>query len=379
MNKRIVIFSAFYEPHLGGVERYVKELSFALQENDTEIIIVTSDTDNIGFFENNNSIDIFRLKHSFFIDGRLPLPKSLSELKKTEEIILKFNPDIIILNMRIYPLMLFGAYLAKKNSIPLILIDHVSGYFHFDSFIKSKLSIFYEKVFTYYLKKRVDSFYGVSEKVNSWLKNFGIESKGIIYNGVNENPEYNPNFNIETFNIIKSKFTIIFAGRLIEEKGINVLCKAYEKFRNHDTQLIVCGDGPLLEQLKKENTNEDIIFTGKISHKDVISLLKMSDVAVIPSFYPEGLPTIILEAGISHCAVLTTDSGGAKEVIINNYNGTIIEKKSEDSIADNLEILYNDRSRLNNYSENLHNTVKDKFTWRIIADSLINEIKIIRK
>ncbi len=377
MKRKLVIFSAFFEPHLGGVERYVKELSLALEKKEFEILIITSDSDNIGFYENFGRIRILRLKHFFLIDGRLPVPCFINQIRKAYREIKQFSPSAIILNMRIYPLMLLGAYIARKLKIPAIMIDHTSGYFSFDSNLKKYLSIMYEKVFTSYLKKNVYAFYGVSKKVNSWLKNFGIEAKGVIHNGVNEFPESEV-LEIPGIKSENHKFTIFFAGRLIPEKGIEILAKAYTKFRKEDTRLIICGDGPLLSQIQTKYNYDDIIFTGKISHKNVMYLLGLSDVAVVPSYYPEGLPTIILEAGISKCAVLTTDAGGALEIIKDEHNGLVIEKKSVNSIADNLEKLYQNRNLLLLLSENLNKTIKNNFVWSKIADDLIEDMNQLK-
>lgn len=103
-------------------------------------------------------------------------------------------------------------------------------------------------------------------------------------------------------------------------------------------------------------------------------LLDLSDVAVIPSFYPEGLPTVILEAGISKCAVITTDAGGSLEVIKNNYNGFVIKRKSAESITEKLELLYKNRELLQYSRDNLYKTIKEKFLWDKSAENLINKL-----
>lgn len=372
MDKKIVIFSAFYEPHFGGVERYVKELSSQLVKQNFQIIIITSDTHNIGFENIENGIKIFRLKHKFFIKGRLPVPYSLKEVNAVKKVIEQFQPDLIITNMRVYPLSLLAARISSKYKFPSILIDHVSGRFDFSSKFISFLSHTYENFFTLYLKKNIDYFYGVSEKVNEWLHNFNINPAGVLYNGVNKSPEKNDSINTANeYSIDPQKFIVFFAGRLLPEKGILELINAYKLFAKKDSQLVICGDGPLFQQIKKNNNDKNIIITGQISHQKVMSLLDLSKVVVIPSYYPEGLPTLILEAGVSNCAVITTDSGGAAEVITNQESGLIIEKKSVESIHNSLQFLYDEPKVLNKFSENLKNKILNNFTWETIADKLI--------
>lgn len=373
MKKRICIFSAFYEPHFGGVERYVKELSLALNKLGYEILIITSNTDNLELDTIEYNLRIIRLSNFFLIDGRLPIPKSMKELSYLKREYKEFSPDLTILNMRIYPISILGAYLSKKFNKKSILIDHVSGYFDFDSPLKKYLSRIYEHLFTKIVKIYTNEFYGVSLKVNKWLENFGIIASGVIYNGVAlSDNKYEQNYK-NKYNLKKSTFKVLYAGRLLPDKGLMYLVNGFLQFGKSDSELIICGDGPLYYNIA-EMKNDNIRLTGKINHSEVMRLLKKADAVVIPSFYPEGLPTLILEAGASKCVVITTDSGGALEVINDKFNGLVIPKRSSDEISDALNSVYFDFKLKNKLSQNLYNTIEEKFTWKKIAEELSKKV-----
>lgn len=131
--------------------------------------------------------------------------------------------------------------------------------------------------------------------------------------------------------------TFITVGRLVADKGINELVEAFVKLNkeNNDIRLILVGcyeDN--LDPLKKETHNlidscNAIEYIGQQS--DVRSWFAASDVAVLAS-YREGFPNVVIEAGAMGLPQIVTDINGAREIIIEGENGTIIPSKSVDAL-----------------------------------------------
>lgn len=132
--------------------------------------------------------------------------------------------------------------------------------------------------------------------------------------------------------------TFIAVGRLVGDKGINELVKAYVKLNKEysDTRLILVGPEEELDPLRPETIVSiaecpAIIVVGKIS--DIRPWLAASDVAVLSS-YREGFPNVVIEAGAMGLPQIVTDINGAREIIIEGENGTIIPSKSVDALYD---------------------------------------------
>ena len=212
-------------------------------------------------------------------------------------------------------------------------------YMSYDQFVK-----IYEHLYTMNLKRYVKDFYGVSKGCTEWLKHFKINAKGIFYNSINgddfekyENTKYN----------IKDK----------------------------TSQDIVAGEGPLLDEVLNSNKdNKNIIFTGKLTHDEMMSLYNSTDIFVHPSMYPEGLPTSILEAGLMKCAIIATNRGGTIEVIDNNINGLIVEENVNDLVK-KLEKLLDNKNIIEEYKEKIHTKIQNEFSWNNTVKTIIKSIK----
>lgn len=117
---------------------------------------------------------------------------------------------------------------------------------------------------------------------------------------------------------ISSKKQIIFVGSLIKLKGCSDLLKAFSKLDDKNIILKICGDGPLLNDLKNESqslgVSERFEFTGLLSQNQIAKILNRSSLLCLPS-YSEGLSNVLLEALGSGVPVVTTNVGGIPEVI----------------------------------------------------------------
>lgn len=131
--------------------------------------------------------------------------------------------------------------------------------------------------------------------------------------------------------------TFIVVGRLVGDKGINELVEAFVKLNkeNSDTRLILVGCyEDKLDPLKSETLNlikncSAIEAVGQ--QKDVRPWFAAADVAVLAS-YREGFPNVVIEAGAMGLPQIVTDINGAREIIIEGENGTVIPSKSVDAL-----------------------------------------------
>lgn len=366
--KKIVFFNGFYLPHLGGVERYTNKLCEELKKYYKIIIVTTNYNKNITY-ETIDGIDIYRLPVYNIFKNRYPIIKKNKEYYKIIKKINDMEIDHIICNTRYYQTSLIGAEIAKNKKTDLLIIDHSSNYVTIGNKFLDKLGSFYEDYLTKKIKSYNPRFYGVSKKCNEWLKHFEINASGVFYNSIDK--KVYDNFYSEK----EDKKTIIsYIGRIIPEKGIVNLLDVYEdlKEKYDNIELIVAGDGSILEKLKKNYKN--VNFLGKIDYKEVMKLCAKTDIFVHPSMYPEGLPTSILEAGIMKTAVIATDRGGTKEIINNNKIGLIIEENKSD-LKNKLIYLIENPDKVAELKENIHNRIIKNFTWEQTAKSVKEELE----
>ena len=372
--KKIAIFSGYYLPHLGGVERYTYNLANKMKQMGYEIVIVSLRyDDSLEEVEQLDYAKIYRLPtHKLFVE-RYPIVNNNSHCKKMLKMIEEENIDSIILQTRFWTSSYIGSKFATKNNIPVCLIEHGSTHFTVNNKILDFFGAIYEHKLTNAIKKNVPDFYGVSKKCVEWLKHFNIEAKGVFYNSINTEEAEAYNNDIQKDN---EKISITYVGRLIPEKGVLKLISIFKDLqKNYDIELNIAGQGPLLDKIKQDNKdNINIHILGMLSHDEVMNLLAKTDIFINPSSFPEGLPTTILEAGIMECAVVATPMGGTAEILENENIGLICGFE-EDEIKEKLVELLNDKDKREKLSKNIKKQVIEKFSWDATAKKVVNTIK----
>ena len=372
--KKIAIFSGYYLPHLGGVERYTYNLANKMKQMGYEIVIVSLRyDDSLEEVEQLDYAKIYRLPtHKLFVE-RYPIVNNNSHCKKMLKMIEEENIDSIILQTRFWTSSYIGSKFAAKNNIPVCLIEHGSTHFTVNNKILDFFGAIYEHKLTNAIKKNVPDFYGVSKKCVEWLKHFNIEAKGVFYNSINTEEAEAYNNDIQKDN---EKISITYVGRLIPEKGVLKLISIFKDLqKKYNIELNIAGQGPLLDKIKQDNKdNINIHILGMLSHDDVMNLLAKTDIFINPSSFPEGLPTTILEAGIMECAVVATPMGGTAEILENENIGLICGFE-ENEIKEKLVELLNDKDKREKLSKNIKKQVIEKFSWDATAKKVVNTIK----
>ncbi len=373
--KTIAIFSGYYLPHLGGVERYTYNLAKKLKQMGYNIIIITSRYDKeLKEIEETDYAKIYRLPTYKIAAERYPINKKNKRFKEIFKMLENENIDSAIIQTRFWTTSYFASKFVAKNNIPACLIEHGSTHFTVNNKILDKFGEIYEHKLTNAIKKNVKDFYGVSKKCTEWLKHFGIEAKGVFYNSINieEVEEYTKYIQKDSDKII-----ITYVGRMIEEKGVLKLIEAFKKLeKKYDNlELYLAGAGPILEKIIAENKDEkNIKILGKLSHDEVLKLLGKTTIFVNPSAFSEGLPTTILEAGIMNCAVVATPMGGTTEIISGDDFGYICGFET-DEILEKIEKLIRNKDEITKLSSNINDKVRKQFSWDVTARKIAETIK----
>ena len=373
--KTINIICAYYIPHVGGVEKFVSNQKKELTKLGFQVNIITSNSDNLSFEENNNG-KIYRLSALDFSPKLpMPLPYNIFQIVKVfTQCFLKRN-TLTIIHTRYYPSSLLGTFMGGLVRSKTIVIDHSSGYISFNNKYLDAISKLYEHLMTFIIKLFRPRFYGVSKACNEWLKTFGIKASGVYYNGIDFGYELKETFDVHKKHNIGPY--IFYAGRLIKEKGIIELLNGFESFSkvNPDYHLLIAGNGLLANEVDScAKKNSKIIFLGRLGQDEVFNYIKDAWVFVNPSNYPEGLPTVLLESGKFETAVISTPNGGAKEIIVDRETGILISSGQADLIKEALQLISDNEMLRQKIAKNLYNLVKNQFDWPIITKNFLTNI-----
>lgn len=368
--KTIAIFSGYALPHLGGIERYTHNLAKQLIELNYNVIIVSSDYDfSKQYFIQKDNIVYLKLPVYKLFVSRYPIMKKNKEFKETLNLLNHYEISAIIVNTRFHLTTLTGAKYAKKHGIPVFLIEHGSQHLTVDNKILDFFGAIYEHALTAVVKKYVDQYYGVSLEACFWQKHFKINSNGVWYNSINDFSE-----EIKLNKEKDKKINILYAGRVLKQKGIIELLESFSKLEKKykNIHLSIAGDGNLLSTVKAKYVSKQITFLGKVDFEQLKELYSYTDIFVYAPNWPEGLPTSILEAGLMNCAVIASPQGGIKEIIENDQTGVMI--KNEEELLEALELLITNREKRNTLAKKLKEKVQTEFLWKNTAKKIIGDI-----
>ncbi|WP_195980087.1 glycosyltransferase family 4 protein [Clostridium butyricum] len=371
--KRYIMFSANYLPNLGGVERYTYNLAKKLIEKGHKVTVVTSNVNKSINYSISEGIEIYRVPCFNLLKGRFPVLKINREFFSLLKGLKRKKYDMCIVNTRFYVHSLFGAIFGKINSNKVIVIEHGTNHFTVNNKSLDFLGHIYEHCITYIIKMFCRDYYGVSIACNDWLNHYNIMAKSTLHNAIDikeiNNILNNTNVNYKKeYNLCEDSIIITYTGRLVKEKGILKLIEAVEEINkvNKNVYLFVAGDGDLMEDVKN-SSNRNIKVLGKLNFNKVISLLKQTDIFCLPTEYPEGFPTSVIEAAACKCFIITTSAGGSKELVLNNEYGIILEDNSVGELIQQLKNSISNSSYRKKAKEATYKRCIEKFTWDIIA------------
>lgn len=149
--------------------------------------------------------------------------------------------------------------------------------------------------------------------------------------------------NLERFAVAQAprgeRFTFLFIARLLVEKGLMDFLEAARTLPRDQVRLVVAGptasesDGGAPQSVLEAWQAEGIIeYAGALA--DVRPLIASADCVVLPTYYREGVPRVLLEAGAMGRPAIATDVVGCRDVIVDGQTGLLCRPRDPASLAD---------------------------------------------
>jgi glycosyltransferase involved in cell wall biosynthesis len=152
-------------------------------------------------------------------------------------------------------------------------------------------------------------------------------------------------FSWESCGIEKGRKVILFAGRMIKEKGIFDLLEAARLLRDRNCAFVLAGDGPIYKvacgYVKSRDLANHVFLLGWRSRDEMEDYMRHCDIFVLPTYYCEGLPVTILEAMASAKPVIATRQRGCEDEVIDGSTGFLVDIKSPRQLAEKIDFLLN--------------------------------------
>jgi len=186
----------------------------------------------------------------------------------------------------------------------------------------------------------------------------------------------------EKLNIQPDDFVFVFVGRIVSDKGINELIKAFSELQTAENNqltgiklLLVGGLESDLDPLNPEtlaeiNQNRDIISVG--FQQDVRPFFAISDALAFPS-YREGFPNVVMQAGAMGLPSIVSDINGCNEIIVEGENGLIIPPKNVEKLKEKMLTLARDKNLYTKLKENSRRMIESRYEQSVVWNALLEE------
>ena len=196
-----------------------------------------------------------------------------------------------------------------------------------------------------------------------------------IPNGVNKPEKKEADLIKDRWGLEKDSY-ILFLGRLVPEKGITYLLKAF-RGGHADKKLVISGGSSDSEDFEKElrklaEDDERIIFTGFTEGQELEELYSNAYIYVLPSDL-EGMPLSLLEAMSYGNCCLTSDIPECTEVV--EDKAVIFKKGDIEDLRAKLQYLSDNPDIVQSYKETASGFICNKYNWEDIVDKTLELYK----
>lgn len=376
----VMMFSWEFPPRIiGGISPHVYHLSRSLARNGVKVYVVTCDFPNTPEHEMIDGVEVFRID-----SYKNPSPDfatwvymmNVNMQKEAAAIVGSRADGIDVLHAHDWLVADAGIGLKHVFRKPLFATVHSTEIgrrngIHFDY---EKMIHETEAWLTYEAWKVVCcSNYMVSHV--RWAFGTPQDKLTMIPNGVNLG-EYTK-LEGEDLSQFRSRYAlpeekiVLFVGRLVHEKGAQVLVNAMPKvLQKANAKFIIVGNGYMKEKLsdlvRNMGLSHKAIFTGFVNDQTLKRLQKCADVSVVPSlFEPFGI--VALEAMAAKSPVVVSDTGGLSEIVEHDVTGVKVYMGNPDSLAWGVTRVLQDFGYANWIKTNAYKKVQEKYDWDKIA------------
>ncbi len=358
---KILLISAPFKPKIGGVETHLTDLVNVLTKKNLEVFVLTykplTTKSNAKVYEKNNLSTVIRIPWFTNLFYKLvsypPLEffYLLPGLFFVTPFILVFkSSDVIHANGLVAGFV--GVFWGKIFGKKIIISTH--SIYNFP-----KTGIYTS--FVRFILKNSDYSLGLSNQATAEIKSLGI-NKGKV-------KKFTYWIDLEKFKKIanaknklgwKEEFVVLFVGRLVLEKGVEILLESVKKW-DKKISLKIIGSGPLENKVKEAAVKfPNVDFIGGVDSNNLPLYYSGSDLLIIPSIHEEGFGRVILEALACGTPVIGARRGAIAEAMDKTV-GKIIDISPE-NIRQTVEYFYTYRDELKKLAGNCRKFAERRYS-----------------
>jgi glycosyltransferase involved in cell wall biosynthesis len=363
---RILIVNSEHPPLGGGAGNASANLGKKLVEFGDDVTILTCSHGDYPRTEIEDGVRIRRVvsirKNVSSSSPFEQLTFMLGAVVEGLSFINNWKPDVIITFFGIPsgPVGLVGKMLFGIPYIVSLRGGDVPGFRTYDFGIIHKISSPFLKVIWKQAGAVVANSQGLKKLASSFNSDIPCQ---VITNGVNLDF-------FQSKRLYSDDLHLLFVGRLVYQKGLDLLLKALANLNEYPWQLSIVGDGPQRDTLQdlavSLGMRDRIHFLGWNTHEELKNKYQEASIFVFPS-RDEGMPNAVLEAMASGLPVIASNISGNEELIQDDITGLLVPRDNWEMLQEKLKILMIDNHRREQLGRAARKRAEELFSWDQIA------------
>ncbi len=367
---RLLIFSPYFPPHVGGLEGYVSDLD--------DVLLSNGEVDGITVFtprlppegaaseDRGGSYSVVRYP-AYELIPNFPVPKVwVREFWRCLRAADPKGHDVFVSHTRFFLSSALALVCGRVLSRPLLHVEHGSDYVQLSGRWPRAAARVYDLLIGRLLLRRADGVVAISRAAADFVRRLAGREAAVVYRGMWTARLQATAADADVLAWAAGRPVVSFVGRLIDGKGVPDLLRAFAAADMAPAVMCIVGDGPRkveLEALAEElGLTESVRFLGYLPEERAWAVTRASDIVVNPS-YTEGLPTSVLEAALLGRAVLATDVGGTPEIVTDGESGQLFKARDLDALRSGLERLLGDPDLRERMGKAARESASGRFDW----------------
>lgn len=336
----------------------------------------------VGLVNDGKINDYYKLNNIrvIKIDANRNNINPIKELKSIINISKKLKENkinsVIIYGVKNHISMTIGAKLAGVNKIMCV----VNG--RGNLFVQKGLKWEIVRLMSFPMLKLA---YSLADNIcfqNNDDRKLFIDSK-LVKDGIKLFTTNGSGVNLQEFPLTEmvADISFLFLSRIAKSKGVEDYIEAARIVKKKYPEAIFNIVGPIDNTVEKSDLNcilQDAVKEGIVNYHGetdkVSSYIGKCRYFVFPSYYPEGVPRSILQALAIGRPVITCNTPGCKETVINNVNGFIVEKNNKEQLAEKIIWMISHPNEVNKMAEESRRLAIEKFNVDKINEQIIEEL-----
>lgn len=180
---------------------------------------------------------------------------------------------------------------------------------------------------------------------------------------------------------LNRKKVVLMVARLVKDKGVVEFLEAGRRILHSRDDIAFVLVGPLASEGKQaisksiiDSYSEQVHYLGV--RQDIPELINLCDCFVLPSYYGEGVPRVLLEAGWQGASIVTTDMPGCREIVKDGWNGWLIPPREIPALADAIvKTIDMDAEERSRFGQNSRKYIEEEFSLECVFNAYTNLYK----